>query len=241
MNGTTRSSRAMSSVIGVALLLGITVLALGALTASIGLAVENGAAAADASRVSDGLDSALRPVEVTGSHVGRIQATDGTLRTVPRTVRLLNDSATVATVEADALVYESGSHRVAFLAGAIVRGDGPGARMARDPPVVASAGGDVLVVGVATLDESAAMSLAGHPVSLRTNVSHDRRQLRADEYRLAVETTTPAAWRDYFEDLGATVTSRDLDGDGTESVVATFPGERTVYLVVHDLSLEVGE
>ncbi|WP_435360550.1 DUF7289 family protein [Haloarchaeobius sp. DFWS5] len=237
-----RGMRAQSHVIGVALLLGITVLALGTLTASIGVAVDSGAATADANRVTDDLDAALRPVEVTGTHVGRLHATDGRLGTVSRTVRLLNDSGTVQTVEANALVYESGSERVTFLAGGIVRGDGHAARMVEAPPVVAASGDSVLVAGVATVGtETASVSIGGQPVTLYTNVSHERTELPRDHYRLAVETTTPAAWREYFESLGATVTSRDIDGDGVESTIASFDGQRPAYLVVHALRLGLNE
>lgn len=240
--GRPAGSRAQSNVVGVAVLLGITVVALGALTASIGLAVDAGAGTADATRVADGMDRALRPVEVTGGHVGTVRATDGTLRTVDRDVRVLNDSGTVARIEADALVYETDGQRVAFLAGAVVRGEGHAARLVSEPPVVATPDGEVLVVGVAALGEDrTTVSFGGAPVHLRTNVTHERRTLGEDEYRLAVETATPAAWRSYFEEFGATVTSRDIDGDGVDSVVATFPDERTAYLVVHALHLEVGD
>ncbi|MFC4405339.1 DUF7289 family protein [Haloarchaeobius iranensis] len=235
------SGRAQSNVVGVALLLGITVVSLGVLTASIGLAVDAGTGAADAARVGDDVDDALRPVEVTGEHVGTVRATDGQLRTVARDLRVLNESGTVARLEADALVYETDGHRVAFLAGGVVRGEGSGARLVTEPPVVASPDGEVLVVGVATLGaDRRTVSFAGEPVRLRTNVTHDRRTLGAGTYRVAIETETPAAWRSYFRDLGATVTDRDLDGDGVDSVVATFPNERTAYLVVHALHLEVG-
>ncbi|WP_440990658.1 DUF7289 family protein [Haloarchaeobius baliensis] len=236
-----RADRGQSNVVGVALLLGITVVALGVLTASIGLAVDAGTGAADAARVGDDVDDALRPVEVTGEHVGAVRATDGQLRTVARDVRVLNDSGTVARLEADALVYETDGQRVAFLAGGVVRGEGSGARLVTEPPVVASPDGSVLVVGVATLGaDRTTVDFAGEPVRLRTNVTHERRALGPGEYRLAIETETPAAWRSYFRDLGATVTDRDLDGDGVDSVVATFPDERTAYLVVHALDLEVG-
>jgi flagellin-like protein len=244
MTGCSRppADRGQSNVVGVALLLGITVVALGVLTASIGFAVDSGTGAADAARVGDDVDDALRPVEVTGEHVGSVRATDGQLRTVGRDVRVLNDSGIVAHLEADALVYETDGQRVTFLAGGVVRGEGSGARLVADPPVVASPDGDVLVVGVATLGaDRRTVSFAGEPVRLRTNVTHDRRALGSGEYRLAIETETPAAWRSYFRDLGATVTDRDIDGDGVDSVVATFPDERTAYLVVHALHLEVGD
>ena len=57
---------------------------------------------------------------------------------------------------------------------------------------------------------------------------------------MAVETATPAAWRAALREAGAEVVDvRDTDGDGVPSVVARFPGERTAYLVVHEMRLEV--
>jgi flagellin-like protein len=239
--GTTRD-RAQSDVVGVAILLGITVVALGALTAGIGTVVQQNAAGADAARVADGFESALRPVETTGVRRGRVAFSAGQLRVVERDLRVSNGTAT-RRVAVDALVYESGQRRVAFLAGAIVRGDGAGARVVREPPIVASRGtGGVLVVGAPRLD-AATVGVGGRDgveTVLRTNVSHERTRLGTGRYRVAVETATPAAWRVALTEAGGRVTAtRDLDGDGVESVVARFPGRRLAYLVVHEMDLEV--
>ncbi len=238
------TGRAQSNVVGVALLLGLTVMSLGALTAGVGTVVQSNAAGADAARVADGFDSALRPVETTGLRRGEVAFSSGSLRVVERELRVSNATAT-RRVQVDALVYESGPRRVTFLAGAVVRGEGDGARLVRGPPVVASRdGGDgVLVVGAPRLDaDSVGVSgQGGVEVSLRTNVTHDRERLGPGEYRVAIETATPAAWRSAFEDAGGTVVAtHDPDGDGVPSVVARFPGERVAYLVVHDMDLEVG-
>ena len=62
------------------------------------------------------------------------------------------------------------------------------------------------------------------------------RPLGEGEFTIALETSTPSAWERAFEKRGATVRREP----GTPpTVVATFEGERTGYLVVHDLNAEV--
>jgi len=234
-----RNVRAQANVVGVALLIGVTVVALGTLTASIGAVVEEDAARADARRVADGIDTALEPVERTGDHRGTVAFTDGQLYAVDRQVRILNESGVVRTVDADALVFEAGDRRVTFLAGAVVRGQPPGTRMRTPPPITASRDDGALVVGVATLGDVTTRVSGGGRVTLRTRVEHDRTALGDGTYRVAVETATPRPWRTYFERTGATTDSRDFDGDGVASVVARYPGERTAWLVRHDLNTEV--
>lgn len=241
----TRDGRAQSNVIGVALLLGLTVLSLGALTAGIGITMDRNAAATDAARVATEFDNALRPVETTGARTGTVSFTDGSLSTADRDVRVLESGRVLHSVPADALVYRTRGQRVAFESGAVVTGTGEIARMTAPPPITAtSTSGGVLVVGVAKLNATG--GTVGHTgagsVPLRTNVTHDRLSLGDGSYQVAVETETPAAWVEYFEHLNATVvaTDRDFDGDGVDSVVARFDGVRVGYLVIHDMRLEVG-
>jgi hypothetical protein len=241
-----RRDRGQSNVVGVAILLGAVVIALGTLTAGIGAVVEENAAAADSARVAADFDAALEPVEATGVHRGRVSFTDGQLRTVERDLRMLNESGEVWNVRADALVFTAEDRRVAFLAGAVVRGPSGNARVRTPPPITASRGAGgadstgVLVVGAPALNGSVAVSgSGGASVGLRTRVTHERTDLGTGTYRVAVETATPDAWRRYFERRNATVTTRDFDDDGVESVVAAYPGERVGYLVVHEMRLEV--
>jgi hypothetical protein len=231
-------------VVGVAILLGITVIALGALTASIGAVVESNAATADAGRVADGFDEAIRPVGATGHHRGSVSVSDGRFYTEPRELRVLDENGVVTTTGIGVLVYESGDRTVRTLGGAILRGGSGGSGMSRPPPITASrTSGGVLVVGAARLNATqvAAGGTGRTDLVLRSNVSHDRRSLGNGTYRVAIETETPYAWRTYFEDLNATVisTERDFDGDRVTSVVARFEGDRTAYLIVHDMRLEV--
>ncbi|PSP55344.1 hypothetical protein BRC82_06230 [Halobacteriales archaeon QS_1_67_19] len=234
--------RGQSNVVGVALLLGITVVSLGSLTAGIGAVVDGNAAAADSARVAGDLDAALAPVEATGADRGRVSFTEGRLETVERELRVLNKSGTIRTVTVDALVFSAGDRRVAFLAGAVVRGPPDNARMRTAPPITASRNRSdgVLVVGAPALNGSVAYAASGGgSVVLRTTVSHHRTALANDTYRVAIETATPDAWRRHFRAQNATVTTRDFDGDGVVSVVAAYPGDRVAYLVVHDMRLEV--
>lgn len=237
--------RAQSSVVGVALLVAVTVVSLGALTAGVGLVVEEHAARADTVRVAADLDAAVAPVETTGRHRERVAFAEGTLRTAERDLRVLDatDGEVLERVRVDALVFEAGNRRVASVSGAVLRGRGETATLRTPPPVTASAGdGGVLIVGAARLG-TVRMAISGNGAggtTLRTNVTHRRTDLGRGAFEVALETATPGPLASWFADRGARTRTEDTDGDGVPSVVARFDGERRGYLVVHDLNLEVG-
>lgn len=232
-------TRGQSHVVGAVLLLGLTVIALGGLTAAVGTIVEDQTARADAARVADDLDHALRPVETTGHREGAVRFTAGSVDVREREIRVFESGSSVAEVEADALVFEEGDRRVGAVAGAITRGQSGNAWLEREPPV--SAGEDVLVVGAVRLNGSGgAGGTGGVSVPIATNVSHGRVDLGDGEFAVAIETETPGAFERYAESFDADTRVNDLDGDGTPSAVIEFDGTRQGYLVVHDLRLEVG-
>jgi hypothetical protein len=234
--------RAQSHVVGITLMLGLTVVALGGLTAATGTLLEEQAASADATRIADEMDAALRPVETTGQRTGRLHFAGGHLQTVERDLRVLRNGSVVERRPVGALVFEAEDRRVAFVAGSIVRGRPGAAWRESDPPIASSEHTGVLVVGAPTLgtDHLAVGGEGGVSVALETTVSHARRTLGRGNYALAVETRTPRPFERFFEAQGATVTRTDFDGDDVPSVVAAYPGQRQGYLVVHDLALEVG-
>ncbi|WP_302082516.1 DUF7289 family protein [Salinibaculum rarum] len=234
-------SRAQSHVVGVALMLGISVLALGGLTVGVGELIDAQTAQADATRLADEMDTALQPVERTGPHTDTVQFAAGTLRTVERDLRIYRNGTLVAERAVDALVFSSGERRVAFVAGAIVRGSDSAAWLVTEPPITASERNGVLVVGAPVLgaDDTAVSGSGGSTVRLRTNVSHDRRVLGPGRYEVALETTTPDAFAAYFDGQNASTARRDIDGDDLESTVVTYDGIRRGYIVTHNLSLEV--
>jgi hypothetical protein len=233
--------RGQSHVIGVTLLLGITVIGFTALTAGVGTVVEDNAATADATRVTADLSAALDPVETTGRSRDQVSIGGGQLRTVERDLHVLNESGIVRRVAVGGIVFESGDRRVTYVADAVVRGRGEAAWLQEPPPVTGAADDGVLVVSAARLNASdvAVDGDGGTAVTLETTVRHERIGLGNGTYRIAIETETRGALARWFRSRGATVSRRDIDGDGVPSVVAEFPGERVGYLVVHDMHAEV--
>jgi hypothetical protein len=229
-------SRGQSNVVGVALLLGIAVVSMGTLTAAVGVVVESTAAEADAERVAADLDGALEPVAATGPQRGTITFGEGRLRPVDRVVEVRADGAVVERVAVDALVFEAGDRRVAFHSGAVVRGTAGSAWMRTRPPITADE--DLLVVGVARLgdDVSTVGGSGGVTTTVRTDVSHHRRDLGEATFSVAVETAAPDAWARFLRAEGATVSRESGD---VPVIVGTFEGDRRGFLVVHDLEAEV--
>ena len=236
-----RPGRGQSSVVGVTLLLGATVIALGVLTASVGTIVEGHAARADADRVASDMEAAIQPVETTGHRTAEIRFAEGSLHTVERDLHVIKNGTHEATVPVGGFVYERGERRVRSVAGAVVRGRDDNAWTVDPPPIVGSETGGVLVVGAARLNASGGVG-GRATAEIETNVSHDRTSLGRGTYEVAIETAVPRAFERAFRELGAASVYRDdVDGDGQESVVARFPGVRTGYLVEHDMRVEVSD
>ena len=168
------AGRAQSNAVGVALIVGLTLISLGAVTAAVGTAVGNGAAAADAERVAEDLDAAIRPVEATGHHEGRVAFADGRLETVDRTLRVLDGGTVVAEADVGGLAYETRGRRVLAVGGAVVHDAGARARMASGPPI--AAGDGVLVDDSPTIDGDSQRTVAATANSTGTV----RVELRAD-------------------------------------------------------------
>lgn len=232
---------AQSHVVGVVLLLGLTLVALGSLTAVVGNVVDGHTATADETRVANTFETAFRPVEQTGHRTARVRFTDGRLTTVERELRVRNDSGVQRTVPIDAMVYESDDNRVRFLGGSVVRGTRGNAWLETDPPVTATREDSAVIVGAPLINASggSVSGTGGVTAGIRHNVSHERERLPADNYSVAIETETPRPFTAYFQRVGASTRVTDIDGDGTPSVVASFPGQRTLYLVRHDMRTEV--
>lgn len=239
-------TRGQSSVVGVVILIGITMVALGSMAAAVGGVVNDAATDADVKRVTADFERVFQPVETTGQHRSRIRFGSGTLSTEPRTVRILNPNGTVESYHTNAVTYapagetHSGGagRRVTFLAGAILVTQGDATRVIRPPPIAGGPG--VLVVGLPVLTDTVSIGGSRIDLAVETRVSHSRRTLGTDDWRVAVETTTPNAWNRTLTQTGAnSITTRDYDGDGIPSVVVTYDTQRTAHLVRHDMTLEV--
>lgn len=235
-------NRAQSHVVGVALLLAVSSVALGVLTLGVGELLESRAGNADAQRVAAGFDAAFQPTRTTGPRTVRVRFTEGRLSTARRDVRVYSNGSLVRAIPAGSLRFEAADRSVRYVGGAIVRGDGTGAWMARDPPVSGSPGTGVLIVGVAELGggDVALGGGGGAWLPIATDVTHTRSALGTGEFAVAIETTAIAAFRRYFEAGGAAVRVEDIDGDGVPSVIGRYDGSRRGYIVRHTMDLEVG-
>lgn len=253
------ATRAQSHVVGIALLLGITVIALAGLTAGIGSMVDHNAGVADAERVADGFSDVHIPAETTGTQSGTVHLAGGQLRGETRTVRLLgvdedngtpdlgttdpsNDALVpIERIETDALRYENGHRTVTTSAGAILVGGDGGATFYREPSINTGDDPDSpLLLGLPAVDAgnpSISGNDAGTRLQVTAAVEHDRQTLNASEYRLVIETDQPDAWERYFDREGIPATTVEVEG--STAVVARFPGDRPAYLVVHRSQIEV--
>lgn len=228
-------SRGQSSVVGVALLIAATVVAVAGMTAAVGTVIEDRAETAEVDRVAASLDEALDP-NAGGPGRDRVALPGGRLRTVERTLRVRTPGRTVATIEVGGLVYATDDRTVTYVSGTMVRSNPAGAALRGDPPI--RAGGGDLFVSAVVLGTSAGRGTGADAATLRTNVTHERRTLPPDDYRIAVETTAPEAWETRVDALGRT-TRADIDGDGVPSVVVDPADTGAVRIVIHRLRLEV--
>jgi FlaG/FlaF family flagellin (archaellin) len=236
-----RRDRAVSSVVGVALLLGVTVVSLGVLTAGIGAVVADSASSVAADRAAAALDATLGAEEA-GSHAGTVHLADGRLRPLDRTVRVFDAGGETERIDVDGLEVHTGDRRVAFVSGGVAVGRPGNARLRAAPRVVV--GDDAVLLSVTRVNVTAVPTVtASGPaaVDLRADVRHVRTTHDAGAYRLAVETATPGAWERRFADRsGVTVLDRtDADGDGVPSVVLGLPPDRTLHLVTYEVRVEV--
>jgi hypothetical protein len=222
-------------VVGVALLAALTVVAVAAMTATVGTVVERRADAAAADRVATGFDDALSP-DGAGPRETRVPTPEGGVRVVDREVRLLAGGTAVRTLDADGLVYGSGGTRVAFVAGGVARGRPGSATLVSRPPLAAR--NRTFLGGVTTLGADPGRATDAPTAVVRTNVTHDRVTREGGNYRLAVETRTPGAWRRALPPP-LEATTADLDDDGVPSVVVEAPADRRLSLAVHRLRARV--
>ncbi|WP_410765561.1 hypothetical protein [Haloferax sp. DFSO60] len=232
------ANRAQSNIVGVALLLGIGVVAIGLLTASVGGLVNAQLNAADTAATADGFAD-IRDSVLAGSNTTHaIRVTDGDVSRTDRTIRILPEGGSNRTYDADGYVVERGSHAVRFVGGAVVRGERDRAYLVTPSPVSLTGDSVFLTLPVANPNTTDGFGL-GSTSGIRIETERKVTELPSDTYRVAIETETPVAWERTFEEQGFEVSRIDLDGDGVPSVVVTLPEDRTLTVARYDYALEV--
>lgn len=241
--GAVSTRRGQSHVIGAVLLIGLSVVALGGLTLAVGSVMDSQATNADAERVATVMDETLHGVERTGYYSRSVTVSGGTFGAESRTLRIINGTDDVVVeLQVDALVYEAGDFRVEGTWGAVVRGTPGNAWLESEPPVSSSATNEVLVLGAPVLgaDRNTTVTAAGTSIDFEIDVEHTEHDLDRDEWSVAIETPTAGPFERYFEGAGAsTVAVEHFPGDDEQSVVASFSGERQLFVVEHDLALVI--
>ncbi|ELZ72949.1 hypothetical protein C457_03271 [Haloferax prahovense DSM 18310] len=232
------ATRGQANMVGVALLLGIGVVAIGLLTASVGGLVDAQIATADADAAADGFSSLRDGVAAGANDSYPIRVTDGDLSRVNRSVRIIPEAGTNRTYDADGYVADLGGQRVAFVGGAVVRGTGDRAVLVTPVPLSFAGDAAFLTVPVLTADATDGGGLGGG-AALRTRTTRTVTDLPTDGYAVAIETATPVAWERAFEGRGFDTSRADFDSDGTESVVAVVSGDRTLTVARYDLAVVV--
>jgi len=206
------NERAQSHVVGVVLLLGITTVSMAVLAGSAGVVIDSTAASADATRAAGAL------ADLAAGEDTRLELADARLHTVDRELRIganATNASNWTTVDTGGLVYDNGDDGARLLAGAVQRGN---RGFERDPAF--GRGNGRVVLSVVALSGSIERSGSG-TVRLRPDVGRSRRAIESAD-SVAVETNHTGPWELAFERAGGNVSVRDIDGDTTPSVVATF-------------------
>lgn len=238
---TPSQTRGQSAIIGVALLLALTIVSVGVLTAGTGILVDEAAQGADAQRLADRLITAYNPTTLEGTTTLSLSLTGGQIKTAPRRITIRRFGDIVATFETQSLRFQRGDHYVSVLGQAVVRGQAGRARFVRDPGMVSvfGTGEDrTLSLSIVTLagplDQTV---MEGESLQLAFQASHERRDPGAGRYTISIETATPDPWVEYFEDSAVSVRVIGEPESQTQVVIAELGRVSRARLIVHHVEL----
>lgn len=233
--------RGQSAIIGVALLLAITVVSVGVLTAGTGILVDEAAQEADLERIGQRFVAGYQPATLDGSTTMALSLTGGHLDSSPRTITITRSGDVVTRVQTVAIRYERAGRAVTVLGGAVLQSRADGARFIREPNVVTRFGGDgdrvltlSLVVLLGQVDEQIDEPRG---VRLAFDATHEWRDPGAGRYTVRVETVTPAAWARYFEEVGGDVRVTERPGEEVSVVIAELGRVTEARLIVHHVEV----
>ncbi len=246
--------RRRTNIAGVMSILVLAVVALGGLTAGVGVLLQSGATTTGAEQTAAAFGSAIMPAETVGTTVSDIPVENGTLYSTQRHVRIINGeqarfepgTQTVTVVEqirTDGLVYKTETQTVVVHGGAVLYATDGQPRVYRPPPIVADSESNIVRIGVAqrTLSELQRAVAAANTVRIQTTVTHRRQNFENGSYYIAIETDYPQVWARQLRERGGTIvaTRARFEGDHADSVVVQFPNTTELRVTRHVLDIEV--
>jgi flagellin-like protein len=234
--------RGQSAVIGVALLLAITVVSVGVLTAGTSILVEEAAQEADLERIGDTIVSGYQPTTLEGTRTMSLSLTGGTLLTEQREITVSRYGDVIARVQTVALRYERANRAVSIVGGGILQTRAGGTAFVREPNMVSSFGGDgerILILSLVALTGTVEESIdEPRRVPLAFEATHERRDPGAGRYTVRLETAHPSVWMRYFEERGVDVRLVDHPGEAADVVVADLGLVTEARLIIHHVEVQ---
>lgn len=233
--------RGQSAIIGVALLLAITVVSVGVLTAGTGILVDEAAQEADLERIGDTVVADYRPATLAGTSTMTLSLAGGTVVTEPREITISRYGDVVARLQTVALRYERAGRALTIQSGAILQARNGHTTFVREPGMARRFGADgdrVLTLSLVNLTGDVEERIDNpRRVRFEFEATHERRDLDAGRYTIRVETAAPAAWVQYFEDVGADVHTERTSQEGGV-VVADFGRVSDARLIIHHVEVQ---
>jgi flagellin-like protein len=229
--------RGQSAIIGVAVLLLLTVTAIGGLTTVLGASVTGGIALAELQAVGGTLDAVTAPTDDPGLRSMTMRV--GTLETYPLRLEVVGAHGTIDR-EVGAVRYRAGGHRLSCEFGARIR-TVEGEVVAVTSHRIRRAG-DRIYVGVPSIHMGDVDTIAAGGravrVGLQPEVVTDHRWLPPARYTLRLETHHPSVWVPILEEVGARVHT-DTRARAPHMVTAVFDEPVGIDLVTQTVDLEV--
>jgi hypothetical protein len=231
------AERGQQGIIGVALLLLLTVIAIGTMTSLLGGAVTGGVAQAELRTVGTTLATVTAPTDDPTMQTMLMRT--GTLETHPGTLWITGADIAIEQ-EVGTLRYGTGHHRLSSEYGTQIT--------TVDGEVIAVEGqrirrvGDRLYLGVPSMGLAGVDTIATNGravrVGVRPRVDTQHRRLPRGRYQVRLETDHPSVWVQMFEEVGARV-HIPRSTAGTPVVTADFEEPITIELLSQRVQLEV--
>ena len=231
------ADRGQQGIIGVAVLLLLTVIAVGGLTGLLGASVTGGIAQAELSTVGATIAAVTAPTDDPAMRTVVMRA--GTLETHPLRLEIVGGGLSIEQ-EVGALRYHTGEHRLSSEFGTQITSVDGEAVAVRGQRIRRA--GDRVYVGVPSVRLRDVDTIAADGRAVRVGLlprsAMVHRRLPPARYQLRLETHHPSAWTPILEGVGATVQA-ERRVRAPAVITATFDEPVALEFVSQTVELEV--